>query len=364
MLERPGRPPELVVKDLPVPVPEPWEALVEVAACGFCHHDLLVMTGVLRRGVNPEIVLGHELAGRVVQVGESVTTVGPGDQVVSILTNACGRCERCRQGREHRCRSGVGIGHGRHGGFAEWQSLGQYVCVAESSLVSVPDTVDLTSAALFACPMGVALQAVKHVAQVQPGETVVVTGAGGGLGTHAVQIAAALGGRVLAVTSSPDKIADLEKLGAAEVLETGEPSSRLESGSDETLDFSELVMAFTEDEGADVVIDTVGSPLFDSTWRSLGQYGRLVLLRRWGSGRRAGEAESGRINVRIVFRDAQILGSSGVSRALVREVSDMVSQGTLRPVASLVLPLEDAATAVQELSNRNVLGRIVLAPQG
>ena len=352
MLERPGRPPELVVKDLPVPVPEPWEALVEVAACGFCHHDLLVMTGVLRRGVNPEIVLGHELAGRVVQVGESVTTVGPGDQVVSILTNACGRCERCRQGREHRCRSGVGIGHGRHGGFAE------YVCVAESSLVSVPDTVDLTSAALFACPMGVALQAVKHVAQVQPGETVVVTGAGGGLGTHAVQIAAALGGRVLAVTSSPDKIADLEKLGAAEVLETGEPSSRLESGSDETLDFSELVMAFTEDEGADVVIDTVGSPLFDSTWQSLGQYGRLVLL-----GEVAGEPV--KLNLaEIVFRDAQILGSSGVSRALVREVSDMVSQGTLRPVASLVLPLEDAATAVQELSNRNVLGRIVLAPQG
>ena len=344
MLERPGQPPDLVVKDLPVPVPEPGEALVQVAACGFCHHDLLVMTGVLRRGVNPGIVLGHELAGRVVQVGEGVTTVGPGEPVVSILTNACGRCDRCRQGREHRCRSGVGIGHGRHGGFAE------YVCVAESSLVSVPDTVDLTGAALFACPMGVALQAVKQVAQVQPGETVVVTGAGGGLGTHAVQIAAALGGRVLAVTSSPDKVGDLEKLGAAEVLEAGE--------LEETLDFSELVMAFTEDEGADVVIDTVGSPLFDSTWQSLSQYGRLVLL-----GEVAGEPVE--LNLaEIVFRDAQILGSSGVSRALVQEVSEMVSQGTLQPVASRVLPLEEAATAVQDLSSRSVLGRIVLVPQG
>ena len=348
MLERPGRPPDLVIKDLPLPVPEPGEALVQVAACGFCHHDLLVMTGVLRRGVNPGIVLGHELAGRVVNVGEGVTTVGPGDQVVSILTNACGRCDRCRQGREHRCRSGVGIGHGRHGGFAE------YVCVAESSLVSVPDAVDLTGAALFACPMGVALQAVKQVAQVQPGETVVVTGAGGGLGTHAVQIAAALGGRVLAVTSSPDKVGNLEMLGAAEVLETGDPAA----GSGETLDFSELVMAFTEDEGADVVIDTVGSPLFDSTWQSLGQYGRLVLL-----GEVAGEPV--RLNLaEIVFRDAQILGSSGVSRSLVKEVLEMVSQGTLRPVASRVLPLEEAATAVQELSNRSVLGRIVLVPQG
>ena len=348
MVERPGRPPGLVVKDIPVPVPEPGEVLVQVAACGFCHHDLLVMTGVLRRGVDPGIVLGHELAGRVVLVGESVTTLVPGDQVVSILTNACGRCDRCRQGREHRCRSGVGIGHGRNGGFAE------YVCVAESSLVSVPDTVDLTGAALFACPMGVALQAVKQVAQVQPGETVVVTGAGGGLGTHAVQIAAALGGRVLAVTSSPDKVGSLEKLGAAEVLETGDPSA----GSVDTLDFSELVMAFTEDEGADVVIDTVGSPLFDSTWQSLAQYGRLVLL-----GEVAGEPV--RLNLaEIVFRDARILGSSGVSRDLVHEVSVMVSQGTLRPVASLVLPLEEAATAVQNLSSRSVLGRIVLVPQG
>ena len=343
MLEKPGRPPVLAVKELPMPVPEPGEALVQVAACGFCHHDLLVMTGVLRRGVTPGIVLGHELAGRVVAVGEGVTAVIPGDPVVSILTNACGRCDRCRQGREHRCRSGVGIGHGRHGGFAE------YVCLAESSLVSLPDTVDLTGAALFACPMGVALQAVKCVAQVQPGETVVVTGAGGGLGTHAVQIAAALGGRVLAVTSSPDKVVDLEKLGAAEVLE---------SGSEETLDFSELVMAFTEDEGAGVVIDTVGSPLFDSTWQSLGQFGRLVLL-----GEVAGEPV--KLNLaEIVFRDAQILGTSGVSSALVREVSELVSQGTLRPVASQVLQLEEAATAVQALSSRSVLGRIVLAPSG
>ena len=340
MLERPGRPPDLVVKDLPVPVPEAGEVLVQVAACGFCHHDLLVMTGVLRRGVRPGIVLGHELAGRVVHLGEGVITVVPGDQVVSILTNACGRCDRCRQGREHRCRSGVGIGHGRQGGFAE------YVCVAESSLVSVPDTVDLTGAALFACPMGVALQAVKYVAQVQPGETVVVTGAGGGLGTHAVQIAAALGGRVLAVTSSPDKVGDLADLGAAEVLETGD------------LDFSELAMAFTEDEGADVVIDTVGSPLFDSTWRSLSQYGRLVLL-----GEVAGELVT--LNLaEVVFRDAQILGSSGVSRGVVQEVSEMVSRGTLRPVVSQVLSLQEAATAVQDLSSRSVLGRILLVPQG
>ncbi len=336
VLEHPGRSPALSLNEVPIPVPGPGEVLVEVAACGFCHHDLLVMAGVLRRGVKPGVILGHEVAGVVSQVGEGVTSVRPGDHVVSLLTNACGRCERCRQGREHRCLHGEGIGHGRDGGFAE------YVAMSEFSLVPVPESIDLTGAALFACPMGVALQATQQVAEVRPGETVVVTGAGGGLGVHALQIAVALGARVLAVTTSPEKLGQFASLGAEEVLHT------------EELVFSEMVLALTEDQGAQVVVDTVGSALFPSTWRSLAQYGRLVLL---------GEIAGRPVEIspaEIIFRDARILGSSGVSRALVDQVAEMVLQGRLRPVVSQVLPLEQAATAFDLLSSRSVLGRLVL----
>jgi D-arabinose 1-dehydrogenase-like Zn-dependent alcohol dehydrogenase len=338
IVEKPGTPPVLSVVQAPDPVPGPGEALVQVAACGFCHHDLLVMKGVLRRGVKPRLILGHEVAGTVVQLGEGVSTLRAGDRVVSILTNACGSCDRCGRGREHRCRLGEGIGHGRDGGFAE------YLAVSEHSLVSVPEGVDLTSASLFACPMGVALQAVQQVARVRPGETVVVTGAGGGLGVHAVQIGAALEGQVMAVTSSPEKEGRLTELGASQVLETA------------PLDFDEMVLALTEDEGAGVVIDTVGSALFPATWRSLGQYGRLVLL---------GEVAGGPVSLdlaEIIFRDARILGSSGVSRALVQQVADMVVRGVLKPVVSQSLPLEQAATAFDLLSSRSVLGRLVLLP--
>ena len=336
ILEKPGRPPQLSVEEVPVPVPGPGEVLVQVAACGFCHHDLLVMSGVLRRGVKPRGILGHEISGVVAGLGEGVSGFQEGGHVVSLLTNACGRCDRCRQGREHRCRQAEGIGHGRDGGFAE------YVAVSQFALVPVPADLELTGAALFACPMGVAMQAVTHVARVTPGETVVVTGAGGGLGIHALQAAVALGSRVIAVTSSEEKLGYLAPLGAEEVLHTSE------------LDFSEMVLALTEDEGAEAVIDTVGSPLFPSTWRSLAQFGRLVLL---------GEVAGAPVELslaEIIFKDAQVLGSSGVSRAVLEQVVAMVSEGRLKPVVSQVLPLEQAATALEMLSNRRVLGRLAL----
>ena len=338
VLEQPGDPPQLTVTEVPDPVPGPGEALVRVAACGLCHHDLLVMKGLLRRGVKPRLILGHEVSGTVSQVGPEVRSVKPGDRVVTILTDACGRCDRCSRGLEHRCANGQGIGHGRDGGFAS------YIAVSEFSLVLVPDGIDLTAAALFACPMGVALQGLQVAAKVQSGEVVAVTGAGGGLGVHALQFGAALGCRMLAVTSSPEKSARLSELGANEVVEC------------DPLDFSEIVRALTEDRGSDVVIDTVGSALFPSTWHSLAQYGRWVIL---------GEIAGGAIELdpaEVIFRDARILGSSGVSRDLVIEVGDMVSRGLVRPVIARTLPLDQAADALDLLASRSLLGRIVLVP--
>ena len=328
----------MAVVDIPTPEPGPRQVLVQVTACGFCHHDRSVMTGVLRRGVEPGVILGHEISGVVVETGSEVGGLREGDRVVSILTEACGQCDRCASGREHRCREGEGIGHGRDGGFAE------YAALSEHSLVKVPEGVDPVGASLLACPMGVALHAVQETAQISPGETVVVTGAGGGLGSHAVQAAAAMGARVLAVSSSPEKENVLRNLGAAEVL--------VDSG----LDFAELVMALTGDEGADVVIDTVGSALFPSTLRSLAQFGRLVLL-----GEILGQSVS--LNpAEVIFRDARILGASGVSRAIVEQAGRMALEGKLRPVVDLELPLEQASEAYRLVSDRKPTGRIVLLP--
>ena len=332
--------PRLTMTNRPTPTPGPGEALLRVDACGFCHHDLLVISGVLRRGVVAGVTLGHEIAGTVMATAPDVDGFEPGGRVVSLLTAACGRCERCLAGNEHRCLHGAGVGHGRDGGFAE------YVALPASALVPVPDAIPPEQAALLACPAGVAMSAVS-AASIAPTDTVVVTGAGGGLGAHAVQFAAAQAAQVIAVTTSPDKIAGLESLGASVVLDANDGP-----------DFSEIVMALTDDAGADALIDTVGPPLWPATLRCLAQYGRLVLL-----GDVTGEPVPLRL-AEVIFRDAQILGVSGVSRSTLQQAVDMAANGQIRPVVSDTLPLtpEGVGEAIRLVSERRPLGRVVLTP--
>jgi len=372
-----GRPPTLAMARKPMPAPGPGEVLLRVDACGFCHHDLLVTGGTLRRGVAPGVTLGHEIAATVVAVSavpppdaapnaapgatsnaapDATTDVRsnampdavpgtwtawrPGDRAVSLLTAACGRCDRCRAGREHRCRVGGGIGHRRDGGFAG------YIALPATALVPIPPGIPPEHAALLACPAGVALHAVE-TAGVAPGDTVVVTGAGGGLGSHAVQLAAMRGAQVIAATASPRKIPLLETLGAAPALEI-----------DAHTDLAAIVMAITGDRGADAVIDTVGPPLWPATMRCLGQYGRLALL-----GDVTGEPAPLR-PAEVIFRDLRIAGVSGVSRAQVERTAELVAAGRLRPVLVQTLPLTPAGAseAWRMVSERRASGRVVLIP--
>ena len=337
VLESPGDPPVLAVRERDDPAIGPGDVLVRVAAAGLCGHDVAVMRGTLRRGVKPGVILGHEISGTVVETGGEVTAVRAGDAVVSTLTTFCGACERCLSGDDYRCLHARGIGHGVDGGFAE------LVALPAGSVIAVPDGIDLEQACLMSCPMGVAVRAARDVARVQAGETVLVTGSGGGLGVHAALAATALGGRVMALTSTASKIAALEGLGL-EVVHSDE------------LPFSELVFALTVDRGADVVLDAVGSAVFKQALRSLSQEGRLVLMGEVaGSGVEINPAE-------IMFRDATITGSTGASKHHAVDALELLMSGALSFVVSRRFPLEEAQEAYRLMRNGESFGRLLLVP--
>ena len=338
-LDEPGDKPDVNLRDVPIPKVGDDDALVLVAACGLCHHDVAVMSGLLRRGVRPDVILGHEISGTVQQVGASVNSLGEGDRVVATLTAFCGECDRCLGGHQYRCRDAQGIGHAISGGFA------QYVMLPATSLMRVPNGIDLVEACLAACPIGVTSQAIHDVAGVQPGETVLVVGAGGGLGTHAVQVAAGAGARVLGVTTSPEKVSAIEGLGNVEVIL-----------ATDDLDFSEIALALTGDEGVDVVLNTVGSAVFKSCLTGLSQFGRMVVL---------GEVTGTNVNIsltEVLFRDAVIAGSSGASPSNIARALEMMSEGVVKPVIHDRMDLSNAAEAFGVVRSRRALGRIVLIP--
>jgi D-arabinose 1-dehydrogenase-like Zn-dependent alcohol dehydrogenase len=332
LMSETGGPSVLRLQDVDRPEPAPNEVLLEVAACGMCGHDQADRMGLTTIPL-PEI-LGHEIAGTVVEVGSKVQRFQVGDRVAKKQFTTCGHCAACLAGREIQCAQRIF----NYGGFAE------YVTARESTLLPVPDGVDLAAASVVACAVGTCLQALRRIARVQPGETVVVTGAGGGLGLHGVQVAAALGATVIAITSTADKAAQLSKIGAAHVITT------------DTADYWKKILNVTEGRGAEVVLDNVGHPkLFSQCFRGLAHAGRYVFTGQVG-------AERVSFFPAFVFaKEAVITGSASTSMSTFVDSMALVADGLVIPVVE-TYPLDDVVRAFEDLDARRVVGRAVIVP--
>jgi len=305
---------------------------VRVAGCGVCHRDLLDREGKYPFMRRP-IVTGHEFSGTVEQVGEGVEGFAVGERVVSTHRPACGSCERCRAGEETHCLQSVAsYGMTVDGGYAE-----QVIAYA-GSLVKVPDAVVLEEAGFLHCTAAVALRALRHQARLVAGETVVITGASGGVGVHALQVAKLLGARVVAITSNPGKVEALRALGADQVVVGGG-------------DFHRQLGAT-----ADVALDLVGTPTLNASLRSLRMGGRLALV---------GNVSAERFELNpgfMIMREITLAGSLSASRAELAEVLGWVAAGRLRPIVAGRLPLAEARAAQARLVDKGVVGRLVLIP--
>lgn len=328
---------KLEASDWPDPTAGAGQGVVRVAACGVCYRDLIDRDGKYPFMRRP-IVSGHELAGVIEEVGDGVRDFRVGDRVVAIHRAPCGACDACRAGNETRCLgSPVMYGLTVDGGYAERALLWA------SSLVRVPDEVALEEASFLHCTAAVALRALRRHARLVAGETVVMTGASGGVGVHALQVARILGARVIAVTSSAAKAQRLGALGADEVVLARDQKWHNE------------VVARTGG-GAQVALELVGAPTFNASVRALGFGGRLALV---------GNVTTERVQVNpgyLIVREIAVAGSSSATRAELAEVLEWARQGTLKPIVAARRPLAEAAAAQAELAAQRIVGRQILIP--
>ena len=331
----------LAYTDIPDPQPQGHELVLKVHSCGVCFHDVLTRNGTLKAGVRLPCVLGHEVAGTVVELGAQVKGFKVGDRVATTQRSyICGHCRFCRSGFEPLCAQRVFLGDvGLVGGYA------QYLAISSDCIAQVPDGVDLDHAAVAACAVGTVLNAVRDVGRVQMGETVLITGAGGGLGLHAIQLARLAGARVLAQTTSADKVELIRKMGAHEVVlhKRGEP-------------FAPLVRDMTQGQGADVIIDNVGTVLFEDMRKSLAIQGRWLMI-----GQLTGDFVP--FNpAQFFLKNQSLLSVTSTSRTQLEDVLTLMQRGQVTPVIERKLPLSEVAQAHQAVEAGRTTGRWLLSP--
>lgn len=338
VLEQFGPASQLAVHTVPDPRPGAGEVLLRVRACGVCYHDVINRRGSLPRTAVPAI-LGHEVAGEVIEVGPGVTGWRVGDRAATLQRLSCGACPSCRGGRPSLCRRDDRFfGEELAGGYAG------LMAAPVAGLGRVPDGMPWEVAATVCCTAGTAVHVVRTRGRVAAGETVLITGASGGVGLQAVQLARLDGARVIAVTSSEGKVAALRGAGADEVIVAP------------ALQFAAEARRLTRGEGAQVAIEIVGSATFAQTLKAMAPGGRVVVV---------GNLETGTIDLNpglVIVKELEILGAYATTQTELETALALTHAGRLIPFVTEVLPLDAAAEAHHRLENREVAGRLVLSP--
>jgi D-arabinose 1-dehydrogenase-like Zn-dependent alcohol dehydrogenase len=339
----PGGTDVLELQTIADPTPGPKDVVIKVDACGVCFHDIVTRNGTLKFGVQMPCILGHEISGTIVDTGRDVRGFKRGDRVATVQRyHICGSCRHCRMGRETLCPDRKFTGDaGMVGGYAE------YVAIEDDNVALVPDGVALQDASIVACAVGTILNAMREVGRLAAGESALVTGSGGGLGMHAVQLARLAGAYVIAQTTSPEKADRIRALGAHEVIVHGRGE-----------DFSGAVRKATNGQGVDVAIDNVGSQLFEPIRRSMGIGGRWILI-----GQLTGQFVP--FNpAQLFLKNVSMLSATSTTRRQLEDCLALVARGAVKPIISMALPLAEAARAHTLVEAGKVAGRIVLRPNG
>ncbi len=321
----PGGPETLVVEEVMDPTPGPGEVVIEVKAVGVNYPDALIIADKYQFRPERPFAPGAEVAGVVDAVGEGVKGVFRGDRVVAV---------------------------------PGWGGMVERLKVRAETLISIPDGMDYETAAAFIMTYGTSYYALKDRAQLQPGETLLVLGAAGGVGAAAVELGKAMGARVVAAASTNDKVEFALELGADNGLIY--PSGPMDKGAQKALS-GEFKLS-TGRDGADVVFDGVGGDYAEPALRAMDWNGRYLVV-----GFPAG-IPSLPLNLTLL-KSVSVIGvfwGTAVARdpqahaANMAELMQLYAEGKIKPCVSRTFPLERAHEAIQALSDRTAVGKIVV----
>lgn len=321
----------LSVQEVPPPVADARGAVIAVEATGLCRSDVHGWQGH-DAGIGLPHTPGHELVGRVEQVGAQVAAFRPGQRVTVPFVCACGRCPECRAGQGQVCRDQTQPGFTHAGSFAELVLVRE----ADTNLIALPDDLDAGAAALLGCRFATAYRGLVLLARVCPGEAVLVVGCGG-VGLSAVMIAVSQGAEVIAADVDPGALDRAASLGATATI-----CSRGMTPED-----FDAALRRVRPEGVQVAVDALGrEETIDAGLRSLAARGRHVQI-----GLVPAEPTV-RIS-RVVSHELALLGSHGMSARDYPGLLDLVSSGRLRPqdLVSTWIGLDDVPAAMAAMGD-------------
>jgi NADPH:quinone reductase-like Zn-dependent oxidoreductase len=331
-----GGPEKLTFEDLPMPTIGTGEVLVRVKACALNHLDIWIRQGNPAYPIPLPHVSGSDIAGVVEQVGAQVEGVTIGARVFVSPGLSCWTCENCLAGRDNFCSTFGVIGAKTHGGYAE------YVKVPFRNVLPMSENLTFEQAAAFPLVSVTASHMLFALAGLQHGETVLIMGAGSGVGSMAIQLAKLAGARVITTVGSDEKIPKAVVLGADAVINHSKEK------------MAERVKLLTEGKGVDVVIEHIGPEVWETCLASLAKGGRLITCG-------ATTGAEVKLDLRYLYsRQFTIKGSYMGTRAELLKAAELMGQKRLIPVIDRTYPLQEARAAQELMLSRKFFGKIVL----
>ena len=328
---------QLFFEEAPEPrIIEPDEVIVNLKAAALNHIDIWNRMGATGIVVPMPHILGADGAGTIVEVGAKATGVNIGDAVCLYPPTGCGECEFCRADRDFMCIRLRVLGERLEGTYA------QYVTLPAQNCFPIPNGYSFEEAAAFPLVFLTLWRMIVTNAELQPGETMLIIGIGGGVASATLQVAKRLGARVIVTSSSDEKLARAQRLGADHGIHHGKE------------DFVKAILSLTDNRGVDVVLDCVGGEVWQKSLASLAIGGRLVTC-----GATAGAQPNDDIEA-LFTKHLRVYGSTLGSREEFRQLISFLNGSKIKPIIDTVLPLNEAAAAQKYLEDGKQFGKVVL----